>query len=202
MNQLMLSFLLSLLMISCTQKKKEKKDPLFSVVDFLKGQVRHMDSASFVLTRIEISEGRSDTSVIPKEDFRKYAREFLEIPDISVEDKRDDYDQANNYDDVLKNVLLTYTALEPEDEIRRETVMLDFTESGDTQPRTILINRLQSGKDSTVEKDMTWHVDRRFQIVTKIRKPGKEEKIKTLILKWESLPVITEAFPADTTKQK
>jgi hypothetical protein len=38
--------------------------------------------------------------------------------------------------------------------------------------------------------------------VTKIRKPGQEEKIKTLILKWDNLPVTTEVLPADTTDKK
>lgn len=202
MNHLMLIILISLLLISCNHKKKEKKEPIFSVLNFLQAQARHMDTATYVLTKIEVSDGSSDTVSLRREEFRKYAQDFLNIPDISTEDKRDDYDQANNYDDVLKNVLLTYTALEPEDEIRRETVMLEFTESGDTQPSTILINRLQSVKDSTIEKDMTWHVDRRFQIVTKIRKTGQEEKIKTLILKWDNLPVITEVLPADTTDKK
>ena len=43
----------------------------------------------------------------------------------------------------------------------------------------------QDNKDSTVVKNLTWHIDKRFQIVTKINKAGQPEKITTTVISWQ-----------------
>ena len=172
-------------LVSCHSKKKEKKDKPFPVVSFLKGQVKEMDTASHHFTKIEIADGHSDTVAVTSADFKKYAKDFTELPDISSDRKKDDYDQSNTYDDYMRKSILTYTAQEPDDEIRRESVILGTNEKAEGNVETIVISRVQTENDATVEKEMTWHVNRRFQVVTKTTKPGQPEQIRTLIISWE-----------------
>jgi len=184
MNRLT-ALLILLLLIGCREKKRDSTKAYFSVVEFLHGEISHMDTSHFTITKIETANGLSDTTIIPNRDFRKYANDFLTLPDISSEDKHELYDESNNYDEDLKSVLLTYIPKNDQEEIKRETLILQPNEVGNTDVKTILVNRFMPGKDSTVEKELTWHVGRRFQVVTKTSRGNEPEKIRTLVISWQ-----------------
>jgi hypothetical protein len=97
----------------------------------------------------------------------------------------DDYTEVNDFDEILNNVLLIYTAKNSEDEVRSETIMMEPDEEGNTHVKTILATTVNSKKDSTVEKNLTWHVNKRFQIVSKQSKPNQPEKISTVMVNWD-----------------
>lgn len=182
MNKLMICLLLALCCLSCkTKKKLDSTKAYFSVVDYLQGQVKEMDSLHLSFTKITTADGTSDTARITKEEFHNYAKEFLDLPDIASSGKMDDYTETNDFDEALNSVLLIYTAKNNDDEVRNETIMMEPDESGNTHVKTILIRTI----NSTVEKNMTWHVDRRLQIVTKSTKANQPEKISTVIISWE-----------------
>lgn len=186
MNKLLICFLLALPFFSCRNSKSlDSTKAYFSAVDYLKAQVKQMDTVSHRFTKIESLEGTSDTSTAGKEEFSRYAHEFLSIPDIASREHMDDYTESNDFDEILNNVLLMYNAKTEDALVRSETIMMQPDEQGNTSVKTILINTVSPGQDSTVEKNMTWHIGRRFQIVTKINKPNQPEKIRTVIVNWE-----------------
>jgi len=185
MNRLFLCLMVGICLYACKGKKKEKTGAYFSVVSYLQGQAKQIDTSLYHFVKIETIDSTTDTTSISKEDFRNYAKDFLTIPDISSEEKKDNYKEDNSYDDLLNNILLTYTTNDPDEEVRRETIMLEPDDLGNSKIKTIIINRIQTGKDSTIEKDLTWHVAKRFQVVTKIQKGNQPEKIKILVVKWE-----------------
>jgi hypothetical protein len=172
-------------LFSCKSKKKENKDAPFPVVSFLKGQVKELSKGGHVFTRIQVSNGKTDTSRITLQELGKYTSEFTGLPDISSKNKKDDYDQSNTYDDYMRKSILTYTALEPDDEVRMESVILGTNEKAEGTVETIIVSRLQEENDATVEKELTWHVGRRFQVVTKTSDEKKPEQISTVIITWE-----------------
>lgn len=190
MNKWILCFLLISCVLACKSKRKaennnENKD-FFAVLPFLLAQVKHIDTSLYRITKIEITGKVSDTTVIPRESFRNYAKDFINIPDIGSNEEKNDYNVSNSYDADLQSTLLTYTATDPDKEIRRETVMLEPDPAGGvSNAKTIIINSVTSTKDSTIIKDMTWHVSGRFQVVTKIQKAATPEEIKILQVKWE-----------------
>jgi cell division protein YceG involved in septum cleavage len=185
MNKLVTCLVFATLMISCKSKKKKENKTFFSVLNYLQAQVKQLDTGNYRFTRIETLNGITDTTEMPKSEVSARVHDFISLPDISAAEQKDNYEEANTYDETLGNVLLTYTAKNPDEAVRSETVMLEPDSSGNTRPVTILINWIESGKDSTVVKDMTWHVNKRFQIVTKTSKPGQQEQIRTLAVKWE-----------------
>jgi hypothetical protein len=185
MNKFLISSLLTICFLSCKSKKLDSTKAYFSVVDYLKAEVKKMDTLPLNYIKITKVDSTADTSKISKEEFHNYAKQFLDIPDIASTKKMDDYTETNDFDDVLNNVLLMYTAKKQEDEVRSETIMMQPDEEGNTHVKTILVNSIQPDRDSTVEKNMTWHIDKRFQIVTKINKPNTLEKINTVVISWE-----------------
>lgn len=144
-----------------------------------------MDSLPLHFTKITNADSSSDTITITREEFHRYAREFLDIPDIATASNMDEYSETNDFDDVLNNVLLIYTAKKPEDEVRSETIMMQPDDEGNTYVKTILATTISNTKDSTIEKNMTWHIDKRFQIVRKVNKPNRPETISAVMVSWE-----------------
>lgn len=184
MNKLVFTLLL-IGLISCKNKKYDSTKAYFSVTDYLGSQVKHMDSLQFHYTKIVSVDSTSDSSKISKEEFDRYAKEFLSIPDISSSKRMDDYKETNDFDETLNNVLLIYTPKSDDQEVQNETIMMEPDDMGNTHVKTILVHTIQNEKDSSIEKNMTWHIDKRFQIVTKINKPNQPEKITTVVVRWE-----------------
>lgn len=168
-----------------TKTKEDSTTAYFSVVAYLSQEVKQMDSLPLHFTKIVSVDSTGDTTRITKEEFRNYAKEFLTLPDISSDDNKKNYTEMNDFDEALNTVLLMYTAKREDAEVRRETVMMEPAENSNARVKTILVNTFKPEGDSTVEKNMTWHIGRRFQIVTKTNKPNHQEKINTVMIQWE-----------------
>ena len=185
MNKLFVSLLFAICFVSCKNKKLDSTKAYFSVVDYLKAEVKKTDTLPLRFIKIASVDSTSDTTKITKEEFHRFAKEFLDIPDIASPDRMDDYAETNDFDEILNNVLLMYTPKKQEDEVRSETIMMQPDDQGNTHVKTILVTTVKTGKDFAIEKNMTWHIDERFQIVTKLNKPNEPEKINTVVISWE-----------------
>jgi ABC-type uncharacterized transport system auxiliary subunit len=191
MNKLLAGLICIACLTGCKAKKKNTDDEskFFPVLSFIKGQVKNIDTSLYRIVKVETIDSASTTTYIKREEFQKYAKDFLDLPDISSEKWMDDYEETKMFDDVLNNVILTYTTTKPDNEVRREDVMLEPTNaSGNSEVKNIIINTLQSNNDSTIEKNMVWYVNKRFTVVTKIQKSNRPEKIKKLELIWNDFP--------------
>ena len=144
-----------------------------------------MDTSELVYKKIILSGNNSDTVDISKAEFKSYAKQFLDLPDIAAPNKADDYDNADDFDETLNNVLLMYTAKKPEDEVRSQTILMQPDELGNTHVKTILVNSANDSNEVSIEKNMTWHINKRFQIITKENRANQPEKISTIIISWE-----------------
>ncbi|HWJ30542.1 MAG TPA: hypothetical protein VNS32_28675, partial [Flavisolibacter sp.] len=143
--------------VACKGKKKdESKEAWFPVLSYLQSQVKEVDTSLYRLVKVETVDSTSDSTFIPREEFRKYAQDFLSIPDISSGSKKEHYKEDKMYDDVLNNVILTYTAQDSTEEIRREDVMLQPDDAGNSQVKTIIIDRLTNQGNNSIEKNMVW----------------------------------------------
>jgi len=184
----MLFILVTILLLSgCKNKKNEdeKEASFFPVVSFIKGQVKNIDTSLYRIVKVETIDTTKQTSYIKREDFRKYAKDFLELPDIASSKWKDDYQETKMFDDALNQVILSYTTSNEDAPVRREDVMLNPTnESGNSEVKNIIINTLEQGKDSSIERNMVWYAGKRFTIITKIQKANQPEKIKKLEVIW------------------
>lgn len=178
---------LAALLLCCKGKKKNDTpdEKFFPVASYLKGQIAQMDSSLASIIKIEkIDSNVADTTYVKREEFKNYAKEFAELPDISSDKMKDDYQVKKMYDDMLKAAIITYETTEQANEIKKEDVILEPGENGESIVKTINIEKWISTGDSTVHKNMVWHAGKSFLIVTKTDKPGRPEKIRTLQVKW------------------
>ncbi len=184
MNRWLL-FLLSLIILSCKNKSEDEKNKaFFPVSSFIKSQVAEIDTSVYAILKIVTTDSFSDTVYIKREEFRQYANDFLNMPDISEKKWNDDYIETKMYDEDLKMVILNYMPKDADKEIRRQEVMIAPGQQSDDKVKTIIIDRVITNKDSSVQKNMLWQVDKLFQVVTVINKNNQPEKIQKLKVVW------------------
>lgn len=186
MNKLLLALILSCTLVySCKSKKNEEEQPAnyFPVLSFLKSQVLNVDTSFYRITKVQKENGHTDTSLIKREEFKKFAKDFTAIPDISSDDLKDEYTETKLYDEAINRFILSYTPKEGDAEIQRQDITI--SPSGDSSKvETIYIDWLIDRGDSIVQKKMFWQMDKSFQVITSISKPGQPERLKTIQVSW------------------
>lgn len=175
------------LLAGCKEKKKKSAAPadqFFPVTAYLKGELARMDTSLATFYKIEVADGKSDTTPIRNADVKKYAGEFATLPDISADSLRNDYQVTHEYDDILNAFVFMFTTQE-DHPVRREDVVLDPQPNaqGKNDIQSIFVELWQSHRDSTVRKNMLWNAGRNFQITT-ITEKGGTEKTKKLQVVW------------------
>src|SRR4051812_34738414 len=125
MKRLVPVLLLISAILSCKSKHKyDSTKAYFPVVNFIQSQIKEIDSTARQFSKITTRDSLSDTVSISKDEFKNLAKDFLSLPDISSDRNMDDYDETSSYDELLNNLLLTYTPKNDKAEIRNETIML------------------------------------------------------------------------------
>lgn len=194
MNKILTGLICVLCLAACKNNQQDNSDSqFFPVLSFLKSQAKHIDTSLYRIVKVETIDSSSTTSYIKREEFKDYAKDFLEMPDISSGKWKDDYEETKMFDDAINNVILTYTTKEEDNEVRREDVLLEpINTSGNSEVKTVIVNKIKSAGDSTVEKNMIWYVNKRFTIITKVQKNNQPEKIKKLEVIWNDFPEQTQ----------
>ncbi|HVZ57458.1 MAG TPA: hypothetical protein VG870_12410 [Chitinophagaceae bacterium] len=175
----------ALLLLASCQSRSEKKEAFFPVLSFLKSQVAQVDTSLYQLTLIQSHDSLSDTTYIKREAFRGYARDFLELPDLSQPSYAGKYQETKFFDQTLNRVVITYLPVDKSLPIQREEVNITPGVDGPDQVHTVYIDQVVNAGDSTVSKKMLWQVNQGFQIATTVDRPGKPEQNNTLKINWE-----------------
>jgi hypothetical protein len=122
---------------------------------------------------------------IPREDFKVAAKEFLEIPDLSVKKIASNFkEEAPRYDEMLGRVIIAYTAINPEEEYKSQELLITPDELNGDKINNIIVNRVIISNNSIVDKNLLWLMDKSFQITTTIQKPGSEDKTSVVKVSW------------------
>lgn len=172
--------------ISCKQKKKVPEKKYVSVLSLIKEQVAHVDTSLYSIVKIVSTDSLpGDTTYIRREDFGTEAREFLSIPDLSGKKTAKRFREETLYDQSINRVVITYTPENPDAEIiqKQELLVIPDSFSGD-RVTSIIINSAINNKDSSVQKNMLWQMNKSFQVVTTRQLPGKPETITTTRVIW------------------
>ncbi len=181
----------------CKEKERtgEGTDPskFFPVLSYIKSQVAHVDTSLYSIIKVITTDSISDTTHIPREEFRKEAEEFLTIPDLMEKKSGRYYREEKMYDETLGRVLLTYIPEKENLELLRQEVVIVPTFGNEDKVRSIIIEKKKDFRDSSVLKRMLWQVDESFQVVSIIE--GKDaSRIITKEIIWYR-PQSVDTFP-------
>jgi len=189
MNRIIIVLFISCSIVACKSKKEEKPEVpaanFFPVKDYLNGQVAKLDTADYSFLKIETTGGRSDTTIIKNTEVRQYAKEFLNIPDISSKELKDDYEITHLYDEDLEAFAFTFTTKE-DHPVKSEHVVLDPMPNaeGKNDIRSIFIDMWQNANNASIRKSMLWEANKSFQVTTTTEAPGQTESTKRIRIVW------------------
>jgi hypothetical protein len=181
---LIILFILSIQ--SCKSKKKEPEKKYVSVLSLIESQVAHVDTSLYSIIKIEQSDSLPpDTTYIPREEFRATAKDFLSIPDLSDKKVAKRYKEETMFDETINRVIITYTPENPSgEEIQKQELLITPNIATGDKVNNVIINRVISNRDSFMQKNMLWQMDKSFQVATILQKPGKPEKTTTVKVTW------------------
>lgn len=181
------SIFFGLVLFACTSKKKKDKDTsqYFPVRSYVQSQVKGLDTASYSFIKIEAFNGKSDTTLLGKEELKQYTKEFTDIPDLTDADEGNKYNETKSFDSLMGRVFMSYTATEDDMEVTRQEITVLPTLTGSDEVKTIYIEKLIPSKDGTIEKKMLWETGYFFTITTITSKGNSDQvhKLKVLFKK-------------------
>ena len=132
-----------------------------------------------------LDSAHSDTTVISREEFHEAAKEFLDIPDLSIQKIAKKYtEETAQYDPTLNRVAISYTAKKPKEEYKsQELLVIPGNGMGDKVTSIIVIaEKTEDGV--TTRKNLLWQMDKSFQIATTTQKAGEPEQTLTTKVVW------------------
>ncbi len=172
---------------ACGSKKKKREDgeKNFPVLPYILSQVKDVDTSLYSITKIVTLDSVSDTSFVAREDFRKQAQDFLDIPDISSEKYQDDYTESKFFDETLNRVVMTYTKIpDAKHAVQKQEITISPNQFTGDKIVSIYIDYATNTKDSAVQKRMLWMVDKSFQVTRMVQKPGGIQTTTTTTVTW------------------
>lgn len=193
MNRLLNSYLVLfslflLIAFSCKHKQKAETKKYISILSIIERQVAHIDTSLYSIKRILITDSlHSDTTYIPREDFRAVAKDFLDIPDLSQQSVASRFKVENRFDSLIKRIIITYTPINPKtEEIQKQEILIsrELMPDSTNKVTNIIIEKIKNNKEGFWGQKMLWRTDKSFIIVTTTQKPGEPEKITTLKVVW------------------
>jgi hypothetical protein len=186
MKNCLLFFIIIIAFASCKEKEKGEEKKFISVLSLIEKQVAHIDTSLYAIIKIVTRDTLpSDTFYISRENFRAEAKDFLEIPDLSVQKIAKRYNEQTRFDELLNRVIITYTPEKPErEEIQKQEILVTPNLATGDKVNNIIIESVKSDRNGFLEKKMLWQLDHSFLITTTTQKPGEPEIVTTTRVTW------------------
>jgi hypothetical protein len=179
------------LLLACGDKKEEQEtadnSAFLPVASILRGQIKDVDTSLYNIMKIETKNNVPETTHIRRDEFKKYAADFLALPDLTQKKWKGDYEEANYFDASLESFIHSYTARDEDLETRKQEVLTTQTPDGELHIKTIMADTFKEEKGETIRKNMIWHLDKRFQVITTRQKKNGTEEVEKLQVIWNWL---------------
>ena len=176
-----------ILLVACKEKTETKEEAPISATSIIKGQLNHLDTALYQLTKIETTGNITDTSYLKREELTKFAKPFLSLPEIANGKYPDKYDEERLIDAQQQTLSITSTP-KPENEnaeIQKQILVIDLTDISNGKVQSIYIDRFLSAGDSTIQQKLFWEIDKYFSITDIIQKDNQPDKTHRTIVAWQ-----------------
>lgn len=197
MKKINFGILIFLLVITSCRNKKDKSKDYFPVLSFIKSQVAHVDTSLYPIIKIIRIDSTTDTSYIRREDFRKEARDFLDLPDLAEKKYSKLYTEDRIYDESMNRVIITYLSAKDDLDIQRQEVVIAPGNGEEDKVKSFIINIRKAAGDSTIIKKLLWLVNESFQVVTTVQKNNQPDFVTTTEVIWNRSPDKEEELKAE-----
>lgn len=187
-----------MLMTACHQKSPSSqpvagspdsvKKNFFPVADYLRSEIRYVDSTPLAIWKFIIRDHRTDSTFIEAPAFNRLAEDFVSA-DLGKDRLEKDYSEKSFMDETAGNMTFTYSTSNRELPLQRADVLVTPGLSKD-KVKSIYLEKVFSRGDTVVVKKMYWKAKRSFLIVTILQPPGKDKEpiVDQLKVVWDGDP--------------
>ena len=164
--------------------KQKNKNDYFPVISLINSQIKHVDTSLYSIIKIDKVDSTADTTYVKREEFRRLAHNFLETPDLTENSIGKKYKEEKFYDETMNRVILTYTPIKEKVDVLRQEIIITPDASGNDKVKSIIIEKINDARDSTIHQRLLWQVDESFQVVTIVEKNGQPVSTRTTEVIW------------------
>jgi hypothetical protein len=184
-NYLFTSIILCIFILGCKEKSKTKQEPPISAVSIIKGQLQHLDTSLYQVMKIENLGGKSDTTVIKRDEIRSLAASFLSLPDIANNKYYDRYKEERLIDPDQGTLSITAFANNGDAEIQKQMLFISLSDIANGKVKSIYIDRQRTEGDYMIEEKLFWEMDDYFSIQSIMHKQNEPEKTRFIKIMWQ-----------------
>lgn len=187
-------FAIIVVTLSCSQQKSSpiihnQKDsaeavPFFPVTDYIRGQLKEIESLPITPVKIIDINGRKDSLWMKKEDIRPFSEPFLH-PVIDTANLKQWFSGKSFLDQTINSITFSYDPISnlPDTlQLRHWDVYIDPAKK--TVNRIFIVKEIRN--DDTVQTiQLTWKPNQWCKIITITEQPATPPKIKEVMMKWD-----------------
>jgi hypothetical protein len=158
----------------------EKKKEFLPVIEFLTGEIKHVDTVPYTLVKYTTINDHTDSAIINRPEFRNITNEFLEI-NIRDDKYKDQYEETSFADNTTGTASFTYVSKSPDLKLSK----VDAYVNPESQKITRLyLERNYSSGDTSITKKLLWQTTGNFIIITMKNINNKESVVQEKIV-WD-----------------
>jgi hypothetical protein len=186
--------LITVIACSCSEQetaapqKKEKdstqNQTFFPVTEFIRGQLREIDSLPVTPVKIITYNGKQDSIWMKKEDIRPFAEPFLH-PEIDTANLKHLFTEKSFLDQTIDAFTFSYDPIDklPDTlQLKRWDVYID--PKREEVKRIYIVKQIHTNGDVQTQQ-LTWKTNQWCKISTITERPGKQTEIKEELMKWD-----------------
>lgn len=173
---------------SCKEQKSKPFTPatdtthasFFPVTEYLRGQLRELDSLPVTPLKIRTANGHTDSAWIKKEEVRAFAEPFLH-PDIDTANMKSLFAERSFFDQTVDAFTFSY---EPLAELPDSLTLKRWDVYLDPKKNTVRrVYMVKASGDETLQ--LTWTSGKWCKITSITEAKGKPAEIKEEMVKWD-----------------
>ena len=184
-NYLIVLTHIAILFSACKEKKEAKQEPPISVLSIIKGQLNHLDTSLYGITKYETAGNITDTTYLTRDEVREFAAPFLSLPEIADKNYYKNYTEERLIDAQQETLNITATAKNENAEIQKQIIIITLADVSSGKVQSIFIDRYIQSKDSSVEQKLFWEIDKYFSIGNIIEKENQPDKTHFTKVTWQ-----------------
>jgi len=164
------------------QQVNDSTEVFFPVADYLKSEIREVDSLPVAITKYTIQNKHTDSSYIKMEEFHQLAKEFL--PDeLNIENFQKNFSENSFFDQTTGSSTFTYSTKNDQLELQRVDVIAEPT-GGYDKIKSVYMEKVSNLKDTVIVKKLFWVSRKNFQIITERRRGSAEPEVTQIKVLW------------------
>ena len=155
----------------------------FPVLDFIKSEIRFVDSLPVGIMKYTIQNGIIDSSYIPQEEFHRLAQQFV-LPALHKETFEKEFSETSFFDNTTQFASMVYSTNNKSLDVQRVDVLAKPEDVVYNKVQSIYIEKHSQNNDSSITEKLYWKAGQNFQITTETQTPTAETITRQIKVVW------------------